>query len=73
MIFEKKTTIEKKIKLGEFDIQDILRKHIISEYGHDWENAIYFLGQESVAPYMGQLDDEYEYYATFKLMNNVID
>lgn len=68
MKVKKSTTETQIVELTEHDIQDILRLHITQQFGPEWKNALYILGERSVAPYMGQLDDEYAKYVEFKLI-----
>lgn len=68
MKIDNKWTQTQNIELSEKDIERILRMHMVEQFGPDWNDANYNIWSQAVKPYMGQIDDEYEIVAHFKLV-----
>lgn len=68
MRVEKTTTETEKVEITEKEILQIIRKHLVDVLGEKWENCICHISQMSVAPYMGQLDDQTETYVIAKFI-----
>lgn len=66
MKINKSTTRSETIEFNEKDIREILKKYVIDNWGEKWDFSIYHLSEQRT-PTMGQLDDEYETVAIFKL------
>lgn len=67
MKITKKTSTKERAELSQKDIERILRMHMVEQFGSDWENSDYYMWQESVTPYLGQLEDELETKVSFIL------
>jgi len=68
MKVEKQTTEIEKVEIPEKEIIQIIKNHLVDVLGEKWENSVCYISQISVAPYMGQLDDETETYVIAKII-----
>lgn len=68
MNVEKIKTEVEKVEIPEKEIIEIIRQHLVEVLGQKWENSVCYISQISVAPYMGQIDDETETYVIAKIV-----